>query len=565
MNDLPPTTRHATDRARALHAGGRTDEAIEVLRAELARGDTHPFLVSFLGGLEFFCGQVDIGLEHGAQAAAEAPRDPVILGNYGAQLLAAGKIGDAIRVLGKVVRLQPRPGEAHLKLAMAYCAGERFAQAEKLARACIAANPQDARGYGTLYETLLRSNRFDAAEETCRQLLARDPSNGAALVAMIDLFIASGALEKARQCIDDLLENRPALVNDVVLARSVELTALLRGPDVAAGTCAALLRRHPDAPTLASTQRWMLLLAGRLGEGWRAFGQDGDRAKKIGALPHPAWNGEDLAGRTLLVRGAEGVGEQLMYSQLLPQLRRRAGHLIVECDRRLLPLLARSFPDIEFVAWNTPPHPRLLQSDIDLQCLPRETGQNFLRTAADIRGPEYPLTGSPEGLAAARSLRERYPGKRLVGISWRSSSGMGGGLKSVPLIQWADILTCPGVQFVNLQYGSTESEIGLVRDRLGIAVASADGIDTTDDIDRCVGLIGGLDLVLTISNVTAHYAGNAGTPAWIMLGKLPLWQWFADRDDSPWYPGARLYRQRPADTWEPVLKRVAADLRTFAG
>ena len=560
----PSTTRRFADRARALHAAGRTQEAIGLLRDGLGRGETDPLLLSFLGALEFFAGQTETGLEHGRQAAALAPDNAVILGNYGAQLVASGLADAAVAVLRKALDLDPASSEARLDLARALLVGERYADAAETARSYVAARPDDPRGYGILFETHLRENRFAAAGDVCARLLARDPDSAEALGGLVDLSIASGDLAAACRRVEALVRDRPSLVNGSILARRIDLAALVEGPDGAAALCADILRGNRGATGIAKIRRSMLLMGGRFEEGWRAFGEEGDRLTKIASLPHRAWRGESNEDRTLLIRGAEGVGEQLLYSQLFSRTRKRVRRLIVECDGRLLPVFTRTYADIEFVGWTTPPQKSLFGADIDMQCLPRDLGGLFIRAMDDIEGPPRNLAGNPEGAAVARALRTRYPGKRLVGISWRSSSHAGG-RKSVPLTQWSEILSDPRAAFVNLQYGSTDSEIGLVRDRLGVNVVAPESVDMTDDIDRAMGLISGLDLVITVSNVTAHYAGNAGVPCWVLVGKSPLWHWFTGRSDSPWYPSVRLYRQLPTEPWAPVLQRVAADLRAFAG
>ena len=111
-----------------------------------------------------------------------------------------------------------------------------------------------------------------------------------------------------------------------------------------------------------------------------------------------------------------------------------------------------------------------------------------------------------------------------------------------------------------MQYGSSEIEVQNAQKLFGVEILSAEGIDTLRDIDPMVGLVSELDLVITVSNVNAHYAGLAQTPVWVIVPKLPLWHWFRGRDDNPWYPTAKLYRQEPSETWAPVLSAVSDDL-----
>ena len=307
-----------------------------------------------------------------------------------------------------------------------------------------------------------------------------------------------------------------------------------------------------------------LLLGGDFQKGWQACPVDPSRLAKIKELPHRVWQGEKSDTRTLLIRGAEGIGEQLMYSQLLPLAQERVKKLIVECDKRLVTIFNRSFPEIEFVPWLTPPEKRLFGGDIEIQALPRHLASFFLQSFEDFPGVKNFLIPKDEGKHLADDLRARYPEKRLVGISWRSSSGATGAQKSIPLAHWIKILNNPNVKFINLQYGSTKSEVNQVKEKFGIEIVSVPEIDTTNDIDGCMGLISGLDLVITVSNVTAHYAGNLGIPVWVLVSKItPLWHWFTERNDSPWYQTVKLYRQNPYEDWIPVMTNVAEDLLNY--
>jgi hypothetical protein len=205
----------------------------------------------------------------------------------------------------------------------------------------------------------------------------------------------------------------------------------------------------------------LLLLRERFAEGWPELEwRPWTRRLRDASNPvkAPLWSGGGLAG-TLLLRGEQGVGEEILHAGLMPEALTRAPRILLECDPRLIPLLARSMPQVECVARADPPDPRLLAADIAAQAslgsLPR-----WLRRRVKnlLPGPPY-LAADP---ARAAALRERYqalgPGP-LVGIAWRSVNPRLGHAKTVPLDHWAPILSTPGVTFINLQYGDCAAEL----------------------------------------------------------------------------------------------------------
>jgi tetratricopeptide (TPR) repeat protein len=454
--------------------------------------------MSLLGALEAQSGFHEIGLERSEEAVGKAPRNPDILTNHGAILTAQGFITDALPYFRKALELQPQSRDTHIKLANAQMIGEKFDEAEATLHEFIRIFPQEFSGPSLLAEVLNRANKPIEAMDTCRQLIEQDPSIISIQVQYVELLIAAGEIDRALTYIDDLIETQSAIITETVLLTRIDLVSITQGPDAALDLLAEILKSRPGVQRVYRHWRTMLLRSGYFEEGWRALAKEPGRMEKIRQLPHRVWQGTDIKDRTLLIRGAEGIGEQLMYSQLFPKAQEKTKNLIVECDERLLSVFSRNYPEIKFVRWTTPPEDRLSDADIDLQCVPRDLAGMFLNSYDEFPATRKKLAAHPYGIAAAQDLRMRFPGKRLVGISWRSSSSTGGGRKSIPLIHWGDIVKESGIQFVNLQYGSTDSEIELLKEAYGIEIVQAPGIDLTSDIDQCIGLVSGLDLVITV-------------------------------------------------------------------
>lgn len=283
------------------------------------------------------------------------------------------------------------------------------------------------------------------------------------------------------------------------------------------------------------------------------------------AIARGGWSEAEAAYRLILARtpgdarvlawGEQGIGDRILLAGMLADLHEAAGDVAVETEPRLVPLLARSFPALEILAEGEPPAGSGFMSQIALGAL----GQHFRKQPDAFPSRSTYLRADPARTAA---LRHRYtiaPDRLLIGISWCSRNAAFGRFKSVGLAEWAPILAVPGVTFVNLQYGDTHDE----RSRIEAPHILHDAtIDPLRDLDGAASQIAAMDLVITTSNTTAHMAGALGIETWTLLPSGPglLWYWFQDREDSPWYPSMRLFRQHRPGDWTELIARVASRL-----
>ena len=170
-------------------------------------------------------------------------------------------------------------------------------------------------------------------------------------------------------------------------------------------------------------------------------------------------------------------------------------------------------------------------------------------------------------LVKTAELRSRIEKKEhlVCGISWRSKNADFGADKSITLEKLTPLLSAPGVDFIDLQYGDTSDERLAFEQTHGICIRRLDDIDNKNDIDSLAALISACDIVITISNVTAHIAAALGKPTLVMLPNSPslFWYWHRERTDSPWYPTAVLVRQNQPGEWQDVIEIARAALDEF--
>jgi hypothetical protein len=262
----------------------------------------------------------------------------------------------------------------------------------------------------------------------------------------------------------------------------------------------------------------------------------------------------------------QGVGEQLLFASLIPDLLRTGAGIALECDYRLVPLFARSFPQITVCAHTFPTQAALASYTGGRFCL-SDAAAWFRDGLESFPGHSGYLRADPRLTA---EIGNRYRGGRhdrpLVGISWRRADGsLISDAKTLPLEQWGPLLHVAGITFVNLQYGDRAAELAEVAQKFGVRILSDASIDPLLDLDGFAAQVAAMDLVISTSSTTAHMAGALNIPAWTLLpaGSGSLWHWFRERSDSPWYPNMTLFRQHRQGDWDPVMESVSGALVDF--
>jgi len=332
--------------------------------------------------------------------------------------------------------------------------------------------------------------------------------------------------------------------------------------------------RKPDIIADAEFNHVLLLMSlGRLAEAWPLYqarmnvkSADPRGTAFTGRLP--PWDGTVRPGQRILVWGEQGVGDQILFGSMLPELVRAGADVVFGGDPRLVPLFERSIEGLRCEAMGLPIKPDVVDRVAGLADVQAGLGDIGMWLRPDLAAAPPPrayLKPDPVRVAALRRRYESYGKRHIVGITWRSSNPRIGAMKSVALLDWAPVLTQKDVLFVDMQYGDTAEERAQVRDRLGVDILHDDSIDALKDLDGVVAQAAALDLLVGSSNSGIHMAAAAGTLCWVMVpgGLGRLWYWHLSRSDSPWYPNIRLFRQSAglAADWRATIEDVAQALR----
>ena len=277
---------------------------------------------------------------------------------------------------------------------------------------------------------------------------------------------------------------------------------------------------------------------------------------------HPRWDGAEEREKRVLVHTEQGIDDAVQFIRYLPLVAERCRHVIVVCPSDLVPL----FESVEGIGELRTPGPVSLDgfdAHISLLSLPWVCGTILNTIPADV-----PYLRQPEGRDARRWFEEdesdvlpafREEDRRLrIGIAWAGSRTHDDDRnRSCQLVEFFDLLRTPGVAFYALQKPVSEVE----RAQL-VALGARDLSPYLNDYADTAAAIARLDVLIGVDTSVVHLAGAMAKPVWTLLSYCPDWRWMLDRDDSPWYPTMRLYRQSGPKQWHEVMARVRADLET---
>ena len=293
--------------------------------------------------------------------------------------------------------------------------------------------------------------------------------------------------------------------------------------------------------------------------GWAAYEHRfGMPSLGIANLPGiPVWDGALLAGK-LLVRGEQGLGDQIIFASVLPELLKQVPQVCLQLEPRLVALFQRSFPDIEVMSRDKKP-PADVVAQICIGSLP----QFFRKDAAAFAGARMPFLIADADKTAGFRQALAPNGEKIIGLNWRSFRNKYANEKSLDLLDLAPFFKLPGYTVVNLQYGDVKEEIRAA-EAAGLHFNKAVNIDLTKDIDGIASLVDACDVLVSSSNTTVHIAGALAKPVMLMLpyrtGKL--WYWSeAKGEGSLWYPSIKTFHQSAQGDWAGTIDNIVNCLK----
>ncbi|MBV8170136.1 MAG: tetratricopeptide repeat protein [Alphaproteobacteria bacterium] len=552
--------------ANLLQTVGRIDEAIEAYRRALALTPDAPRVLVNLGTALRAAGQIDEAIAQYERALARDPDDAEAHFNLANARLASGLAARAEAGYARAIALRPDYAEAHYNLASLLKARGEIAPAiTHLARA-LTIQPDMLDALFNLANLLQDEERFDEAITLWRRLLVLEPDHPQALVSLGNGLQQQGKLAEALASYRQALAVAPDLPEaHYNFANTLQDDGQIHVALAHYGRAVAL---RPDYVEAHWNRSLALLATGDLTAGWPEYEWRWRRRyseKLVRRFDQPLWRGQDLTGKRILLHAEQGLGDTLQFCRYLPLVAARApAEIVLEVPKPLLAVMTDSWagPGVRIV----PMDPDFPGGDglppFDYHCPLMSLPLAFETTLDSIPAAMPYLRADP---ARADTWRRRLAGDRgyRIGLVWA------GGIRpndpqavatdrkrSITLAQLAPLAGLPGVSWYSLQKGAPAEQARRPPD----GMALVDLMGEVQDFADTAALAAQLDLVISVDTAVAHLAGGLARPVWLLSRFDGCWRWLLERDDSPWYPTMRLYRQAAPGAWAPVIERLAGDL-----
>ncbi len=577
---------------------GRILDAERLCRLVLEQVGDQVDAIQLLGSVLNERGAYGEAIELLSRAISQAPGYAHLHNNLAMALYKAGKIQESVSHFGKAVEIRPDFAKAYNNMAVALMKLGRFDEAVAACREAVRLQVDFKQAYNNLGLALKKKGQLENSVLSFEKALELDGDYAEALGNLGIVQIDQGRLEKAMSNLFKAVRidpasaefwnnlgvvfNRQGLLEEAVTA--CETAIDLRADYVEAhnnlGTVFMELGRYAEAkasfersiaiePEMAQAHHnlsLVLLVTGEFEQGWDEYEwrwKHSGFSTPLRGFSQPWWTGSVSDVGKLLVWAEQGIGDEVHFSVLIGHILSRGIEVVVECDRRLVGLLKRSYPGMVVVERTDPASSLLSDSSITHQ-IPMVSIPRVLGLSPDTMAFEKAY------LVPDAVLRDQFrveykgdSGALLVGISFRSQNTQEGSKRSIDLPQWGPIFHVQGVRFVNLQYGDCLAQLREVYDRFGVEILQDKRVDPLKDLESFAAQMASMDLVISVDNSTVHFAGALGVEVWTMLPSAPDWRWGLEGDRTRWYQTMRLFRQEQ-DDWSAVIARVASELSAMA-
>lgn len=506
-----------------LHYAGAADDTRQPARTEAEafknRGNAHLTAGEPAAAVACYC-----------QAVATDPTYAEGHNNLGVVLLQQGHADHAMACFDQALKLKPGLAQAHLNRGNILRQRGLINEAVASFRASLSLDPALSEAHNSLGTMLQMQDDIEGAQASFETALRLNPGSSEAHHNLGHLLQEKGLVADAATCFQKAIDLKPGLAE-----------------------------AHFGLATA-------LLSCGRLAEGWAKYKcrfavKEENPTRRVFSIPE--WSDEPLTDKSLLLWEDQGIGDEILFASMIPEIAARARNCVVECAPKLLPLFARSFPDATVVSRTNPPHPAIL-NDIDLQIATADAARWLRPSLESFPAHDGYLIADPTRTAYWKArLSELGPGLK-VGFCWRSGLLRGRRhLHYTSLDQWGPIFAVPGVHFVNLQYDECDEELATARRRFGVPLHAFDEVDLYDDLDEAAALTKAMDLVITAPTAASGLAAAQGVPTWEM-GYGTAWVSLGT-NHVPWFPSQRLFLRRWDQPWDDVIGNIAKALEAHAG
>jgi tetratricopeptide (TPR) repeat protein len=496
--------------------------------------------------------RLDEALRNHERAIALSPREAQSYMQRGGVLIRLGRTAEALESYDRAITLDRGLAEAHDGRGTALVILKRPQEALESCDRALAINPNSANFHNNRGSALAALERVQEALECHDKAILLDPSsptaisNRAAALSRLDRF------EEALEVVDRAIAVQPGIVQ-AHINRGNFLAALKRYDD-ALKSFERAVALNPQSAEAHFGRSTMLLLKGHFEEGWTAYEW---RKLRVGEAfnprGRPVWSGkEDIAGKTLFVEAEQGLGDTIMFSRYVPMVADLGAHVVFGARDEQVRLFRSLDCRVELVPAHSPPSQ--FDYHVALASLPLAFGTKLSNIPANTPyvHAEACDVDKWRKIIGARGLK--------IGIAWQGSAYSRD--RSFPLSCLAGIASLGEVRLISLQKGPGLEQLCELSRQM--TVETLGPIYEAGDFAETAAVMEALDLVISCDTAAAHLAGALARPVWVALKDAAEWRWLSEQDDSPWYPGMRLFRQKARGDWDSVFAKMWSEMAKVA-
>ncbi len=598
---------------KVLHNFGEMDQSAnaytQALRLKPDYGDAYRDLAILL----IDAGVNDQAIEALIMAIKLNPQDAIAFYHLGLIKKKLGQDVEAIDAYSMAVALKPDYAEAHVNLGKIAIDRGKFELGERACRQAIEADPKLAQGYVNLGMVLREQKRLDEALEAARKGVELAPGNGAAQSNLGNVYMDLQRYQEALSCFRKAMEFQPSFATSYFnYGNALRLLHVLDKAHDHYNKALALesdrgefhhnqglvyqeqgqhkkaLEKFrlahelsPEHLGLEFSLARSLWNNGFYEESWDHFdaGLTGDLRKPNRKFQVPRWRGEDISDKRILVWREQGVGDEIDFSRRFGHIIDKADQVIIEADKRLVPIFQRSFPEAKLLPENLDGKNDWYREDCDLHLPAGNLMQYFPYTQAEMDLFNYPeddieaafvcgeRSKGSKGYLVPDPVRVEEMGERIaalpdglkVGICWRSQfSHRDRDIHYTKLEMWESILRVPGITFVNVQYDQREDELQAVEKEVGTTIHRWDDLDLKQDLEGAFALTSHLDMVISTSTSPSRIGDAVGAEVWLMMAGAS--QTMQPPEGEFGIENRIVWRRHWTEEWPVLIERMARAL-----
>ncbi len=491
-------------------------------------------------------------------------REAKILVKKAKKLEASGKFADAITAYEAALSKSPQNPDIIFALGNVAKKMDALPIAEQMFRTVYGLLPDSLEAATNLALVISGQDRPDEAIELFQALLATNPEHAGTWINLANTVLLKGDIENAEIFYREALRLKPGSVE--ALTNLAEIYTQKEDLDQALSYFDKALKRDKGNPIIRFNRSQVLLSQGNLKDGWREmdFGSQNRKDRKT-QYHHKLkrWNGEDLAGKKILISCEQGIGDQVRLLHCLQDVSEMADKVVLEIDPRLVPILTRTYPDVEVRPFNTEKVANIASYHYDWPVNELDYASNalnlfkYFRVDLESFDREIPTFKPDPNLQEQWKMRIQGSNEDFkLGICWRGGKrSLQRDIHYADIVEWGPILNTADVKIYSLMYDDCADEIARAEDTFGCKIITFDDLDYRSDLEQVFALTNQMDIVIAANTSPASFAGVLGIPTYI-LNRDRGWNSLG-QDYMPMVPAIKLIIQQEKGNWEPVIQEAA--------